>query len=72
VKKRLYRSEDNKTVCGILGGVGEYFDVDPTLIRLGFTFLMFITGLLPLVLAYFSAYFIIPAAPPDHPRNKSN
>ena len=29
--KRLYRSNDNKVFGGILGGLGEYFDVDPVL-----------------------------------------
>lgn len=34
LKKRLYRSESNKVLCGVCGGIGEYFDIDPTLIRL--------------------------------------
>ncbi|MEG0214982.1 MAG: PspC domain-containing protein [Hungatella sp.] len=33
-KKRLYRSDRNKMLCGVCGGIGEYFDIDPTLIRL--------------------------------------
>lgn len=33
-KKRLYKTEGNdKKVCGVCGGIAEYFDVDPTLIR---------------------------------------
>ena len=34
-KKRLYRSVTNRKICGVCGGLGEYFDIDPTLIRLG-------------------------------------
>jgi len=34
--KRLFRSEDNKILAGICGGLGEYFTIDPTLIRLLF------------------------------------
>ena len=31
--KKLYRSKTNKMLCGVCGGIGEYFNVDPTLIR---------------------------------------
>lgn len=34
--KRLYRTEDGyKMLCGVCGGIGEYFDIDPTLVRVG-------------------------------------
>lgn len=33
--KRLYKSRDDKMICGVCGGIAEYFDVDPTLVRLG-------------------------------------
>lgn len=32
--KKLYRSDSDKMLCGVCGGIGEYFDLDPTLIRL--------------------------------------
>ncbi len=32
--KKLYRSQYNKMLFGVCGGIGEYFDIDPTLIRL--------------------------------------
>jgi phage shock protein C len=31
--KRLYKSTLNRKICGVCGGVGEYFDIDPTLVR---------------------------------------
>ncbi|MCI8599706.1 MAG: PspC domain-containing protein [Lachnospiraceae bacterium] len=34
MEKRLTRSRTNKMICGICGGVGEYFNIDPTVIRL--------------------------------------
>jgi len=37
-EKRLYKSR-NKMLCGVCGGVAEYFSVDPTLIRLAVVFL---------------------------------
>lgn len=61
--KKLYRSEDNKVIFGILGGVGEYYDVDPAMIRLGYVILMFITGVFPLAVAYFIAALIVPKKP---------
>ena len=32
--KKLYRSNINKMLCGVCGGIGEYLNVDPTLVRL--------------------------------------
>ena len=34
-QKRLYRSRENRMICGVCGGIADYFNVDPTLIRLG-------------------------------------
>ena len=34
MKKRLYKSDKDKKVCGVCGGIANYFDVDPTVIRL--------------------------------------
>ena len=61
--KRLYRSSDNKVFAGILGGLGEYFDVDPVLLRLGFVFLLLATAVIPGAIAYAAAVFIVPRKP---------
>ncbi len=58
--KKLYRSEKDKIILGILGGLGEYFDVDPTVYRLLFLFFIFITGLFPGVIFYFVAALLVP------------
>lgn len=61
--KRLYRSQTDRKLCGVCGGIAEYFNIDPTLVRLGGVLLACIsfgTG----VLAYFIAAVIIP----DHPQ----
>ena len=34
MNKKLYRSITDKKLCGVCGGIGEYFDLDPTLIRI--------------------------------------
>ena len=53
--RRLHRSSTQNTLLGVAGGLGEYFDVDPVLVRIGFVFLGFATAgcaiLLYLVLA---------------------
>jgi len=61
--KRLYRSETNRTIAGICGGVGEYFDMDPVAIRLGWVVLTVLTGLFPGILAYIIAIFVVPQKP---------
>ncbi|MFA6407226.1 MAG: PspC domain-containing protein [Candidatus Paceibacterota bacterium] len=58
--KRLHRSRRNKVVCGLLGGLGEYFEVDPVLLRLFFVFITMCTGIVPGVLAYFLGVAIVP------------
>ena len=42
--KQLYKSNTNKKVAGVCGGIGEYFDIDPTLVRLGFVALSLLAG----------------------------
>ena len=40
MQKKLYKTEgDAKKLCGVCGGVAEYFDIDPTLVRVGWVFL---------------------------------
>jgi len=60
--KRLYRSRDNRMIGGVAGGLGEYFGIDPTLVRLIFIFFSFVpptTG----VLAYLVMMLVVPEAP---------
>ncbi len=55
--EKLTRSKSNRILGGVCGGLGEYFDIDPTLFRLGFVLL--IGG--PGPLAYLIAWLIIPS-----------
>ena len=59
-QKRLYRSRENRMICGVCGGIADYFNVDPTLFRLGLV-LLACTG--SGILAYFIAAIIIPDQP---------
>ncbi len=58
MEKRLYRSETNRILCGVCGGIGEYFGIDPTLVRLAFVLFMF--GAASGLFAYLVAAVIIP------------
>jgi phage shock protein PspC (stress-responsive transcriptional regulator) len=59
--KRLYRSRKNKVFAGICGGMGEYFDIDPVIIRIITAVLTLFTGV-PLII-YIVAIFVIPLEP---------
>jgi len=56
--KRLYRSNTNKVISGVCGGLGEYFGVDPILVRVVAVVLVLATGVA--VVAYIAAWIIVP------------
>lgn len=60
MKKQLFRSAANRMLCGVCGGIGEYFDIDPTLIRLGWAIFTCVTAGAGIA-AYIVAAIIIPA-----------
>ncbi|MFB6212505.1 MAG: PspC domain-containing protein, partial [Candidatus Magasanikbacteria bacterium] len=64
--KHIYRSRDNRVIAGVMGGLGKYFGVDPVLLRLIFIFLFFATGIVPGIIAYIVAIFIVPKEPKDN------
>jgi phage shock protein C len=65
--KRLYRSRTNRIIGGVAGGLGEYFDIDPLLIRILFVILAFPSGLG--IIAYLIGWVAIPEHP-DAPDKK--
>jgi phage shock protein PspC (stress-responsive transcriptional regulator) len=60
--KKLYRSNTDKKLCGVCGGLGEYFDIDSTLIRLLWVILCFVSCGAAL-LGYLIGALIIPQRP---------
>lgn len=58
--KKLYRSSTDRKIAGVCGGLGEYFNIDPTIIRLLWIFMLFPTAIFGGVIGYFIAAAIIP------------
>lgn len=63
--KHLYRSRKNRVWAGVIGGVGEYFNVDPAILRLAYILLAFLSGFFLLVFAYIVAMLVIPQVPTE-------
>ncbi len=59
--KRLYRSTKEKMIGGVCGGMAEYFDIDPVLLRILFVVATFVGG--SGILAYIICWIIIPERP---------
>lgn len=63
MEKRFYRSSRNKIIAGVCGGLGEYFGIDPVIIRLLWVAAIFIGG--AGLLFYIIAWIVIPGAVGD-------
>ena len=59
--KKLYRSTENKMLAGVCSGIADYFNIDPTLVRLGWLLFSLLGG--SGLLAYIIAAIIIPERP---------
>ncbi len=59
--KRLYRSRRERKLAGVCGGIAEYFNLDPSLVRLGWLVIVFAAG--SGILAYIIAAIVIPDEP---------
>ena len=58
MKKRLYKIEEGKKLDGVCGGIAEYFDIDPTLIRLAWILFSAFVG--SGIIAYIIAAIVMP------------
>ena len=61
--RKLYLSREDSKIFGVCGGIGQTYDIDPTLVRLVVVFFCFATGILPLALTYIIAWVIVPKEP---------
>lgn len=60
--KKLYRSKSNKVFAGVIGGIGEYFNVDPVILRLAYLLITIFGAVAPGVIVYLFAILIVPKA----------
>ena len=60
-RKRLYKSRDNVMVAGVCGGIAEYFNIDPTIIRLFVAVFCLLAG--TGLIAYLVAALVLPTRP---------
>ncbi len=58
--KRLTLSHTDKKIGGVCGGLGEYFEVDPTIVRLLVVAVALVTAVVPIAIAYAIAWMIMP------------
>jgi len=59
--KRYYRSRKDRKLAGVCSGIGEYFGIDPMIVRLGWIFFTLAGG--GGLLAYLIAWLVVPEAP---------
>lgn len=62
---RLYRSATDRVFSGLCGGMAEYFDLDPSLVRLAWVVLDVLTGIFPLLVVYVVMAMVVPEEPPE-------
>jgi phage shock protein C len=58
--KRLRRSNKEKMIAGVCGGIAEYFDQDPTVIRIAYILISILSVAFPGILVYIILWVIIP------------
>ncbi len=64
-RRRLHRSTTDKRLAGVCGGLAEYFDIDPLLVRIGFVITALAGG--PGLIAYLVLWIAVPKGPPAPP-----
>ena len=70
--KKLQRSTTNKQIAGVCSGLAEYFDIDATLIRVGFVLASVFTGFFPGIIAYIILIVVMPEDTSDTQVKNSN
>lgn len=64
--QKLYRSQINKKIAGVCGGIAEMMNVDPTIVRLVVVILGLATGFFPFFIGYLIAWWIVPMSEETH------
>jgi phage shock protein PspC (stress-responsive transcriptional regulator) len=66
MSKRLYRSTTDRKIAGVCGGLAEYFDIDPVIVRI-IAFILLLPGGLPGLVPYVILWIVVP----EKPRNQA-
>jgi phage shock protein C len=69
--KKLYRSQTDKKIAGVCGGLAEYFDIDATVVRIIFIILL-LPGGFPGLIPYLILWVLVPVRPEINPDNVVN
>ncbi len=64
--KRLYRSVDERMLAGVCGGIADYFNMDPTLVRVLFVLMSLVTSGPPGIVIYIILAIIVPEEPTSY------
>jgi len=59
MQKKLTRSRDS-VLAGVCGGIAEYFDLDPSMVRIAYILVSFLSAAFPGILIYLILWFVIP------------
>lgn len=65
--KRLYRSRNDRMIAGVCGGIAEYFDIDPVLVRI-IAVILLLPGGFPGLIPYLILWVVVPEAPEAAPQ----
>ena len=68
MNKRLYKSSTDKKICGVCAGLAEYFNIDPTIVRILAVCITVFTAVMPCIIVY----FILAAIMPENPVSNMN
>lgn len=66
--KKLYRSESDKKIAGVCGGLAEYFNIDATIVRIIFVILL-LPGGFPGLIPYVILWIVVPTRPTVNPHS---
>lgn len=69
-EKKLYKSS-NKKISGVCAGIAEFFEIDPTIVRVIYALLACFTAVVPFIVVYAILAFVIPESPfPEYQYNE--
>jgi phage shock protein C len=61
--RRLYKSKNNRMISGVMGGIAEYFNVDPTIVRILYFLFSAFSAAFPGIIVYIILALVIPEKP---------